>query len=297
MISREQFIELPLEAVAEQVRAGNLKTCVFPFNGTRRWFLLEHGHKQHPDMLRSYNDLTGMRYIEMFQMLFDHGIETVLAPVFGGDIMDRGDEYMEAIGSAMTRLADHPDFRSFYDEYSVRVRFYGEFRKKFQQGPYAYICDRFDQVGFDTAHYNKHRLLYGVFASDATESVSDISVKFHQLYQRLPTRKEIIERYYGDYIEKADLFIGFEKFTIFDYPLLSTGDESLYFTAAPSLFMTIAQLRCILYDYLYLRTIPEPDYYSMSGEEFKSMKEFYEVHRETTYGTGEVRGGIWYIKP
>jgi tuberculosinol/isotuberculosinol synthase len=296
-ISHEQFLEMPIKDVAELVRAGGVKTCVFPFNGTRRWFLLEHGNKQHTDIVGAYNDLTGKRYIEMFQMLFDHGIETVLAPVFGGDIMERGSEYMETIGAAMSNLANHPDFCSFYADREVSVHFYGDYRKKLQKESYGYISELFDKISHETSHHKKHRLFYGVFANDSTETVAEISVQFYEKNARLPTRREIIEQYYGEYIEKADLFIGFEKFSVFDYPLLNAGDESLYFTAAPSLFMTDAQLRDILFDHLYLRPTPEPDYQMMRREDFLKMKQFYESNRRTTYGIGKVSGGIWYSKP
>lgn len=295
-MEREQFIQLPIKKVAELVRAGGLRTCVFPFNGTRRWFLLEHGHKKNLDMNNAYNDLTGRRYIEMYQMLFDHGLETVLAPVFGGDIMERGHEYMAVIGSAMSRLADHPEFLSFYKSRDVRVHFYGDYRKKFQGTPYAYIADLFDKVTHETSQHKGHRLFYGVFANDATEAIAEISVNYYHTHSRLPMRNEIIEQYYGEYIQKADMFIGFEKFSAFDYPLLNSGDESLYFTAAPSLFMSEAQLREILHDHLYLRPIEEPDYLDMPEGDLAAMREFYERNRKTTYGVGEVRGGIWYLK-
>ena len=58
----------------------------------------------------------------------------------------------------------------------------------------------------------------------------------------------------------VELFIGFDKFTVFDMPLLTTGEEDLYFSVSPSPYMTIRQLRAILYDHLYVRRTPEPDY-------------------------------------
>lgn len=295
-IELEQFLNLPVDEIAELVRIGGLKVCVFPFNGTRRWFFLEHGQEKHQDMLSAYNDLTGKRYIEMYRMLFEHGIETVLAPVFGGDIMDRGEEYMHAIGTAMTNLADHPDFCSFYREKDVRVHFYGNYRKIFADGPYEFITEAFDKSTAETSTHQNHRLFYGVFGNDATEAAAEIAIQFFQQHSRIPTRREIIERYYGEPIEKADIFIGFEKFSAFDYPLLNWGDESLYFTAAPSLFMSENQLRHILYDHLYSRTIGELEYQSMSKPQFEAMRKYYEEHRETTYGIGEIHNGIWYQK-
>jgi adenosine tuberculosinyltransferase len=295
-ISLEEFLQFSNEKIAEIARSFGEQVCVFPFNGTRRWFLLEHVHNKFDDPTEAYNDLTGKRYIEMFQMLFDHGIDTVLAPVFGGDIMERGQEYMKKIGVAMSRLAEHPDFTSFYEECSVRVHFYGDYRKKFHASKYAYLIDGFDRITRETAHNIKHRIFYGIFANDATETIAELSLHHFQQNAVPPTRREIIEQYYGEYIEKASMFIGFEKFSVFDYPMLNTGNENLYFTVAPSLFMSDQQLRHILYDHLYLRPLEEPDYMTMSKDDLNAMKRFYKANRDASYGVGELRGGIWYAR-
>jgi tuberculosinol/isotuberculosinol synthase len=295
-IDLNQFLTLPTSEVAEIVRASGTKTCVFPFNGTRRWFLLEYGHIKFPNMLEAYNDLTGKRYIEMYQMLFDHGIEAVIAPVFGGDIMDRGQEYMEAIGAAMSRLAEHPDFTAFYKKYDVRIHFYGDYRKKFENTSYTYLTDIFDASTVQTGEHRRRRLFYGVFGNDATDSIAEFTLKFYQVNLRQPTKREIVEHYYGEYVDAADIYIGFEKFNVFDYPMLNTGEEDLYFTAVPSLYMTDLQLRQILFDHIYLRPQKEPDYKAMSQAEIIAMREYYKAHRDTTYGLGEIRNSIWYVK-
>ncbi len=146
MISLEKFLELPAKDIAQLVRDQGSQVCVFPFNGTRRWFLLEHGRENHTDPAQAYIELTSKRYIEMYQMLFDHGLDTIIAPVFGGEILNRGPEYMEQIGYSMSLLAEHPYFLSFYEKYDVRVHFYGDYRKELNGTPYAYLCDLFDQV-------------------------------------------------------------------------------------------------------------------------------------------------------
>lgn len=290
----ENFINLSSEEIAKIVRAGESQACVFPFNGTRRWFLLEYGRENHADPAQAYIDLTSKRYIEMYEMLFDHGLDTVIAPVFGSEILTRGDEYMEQIGSGMALLAEHPYFLSFYERYDVRVHFYGDYRKSLAGTRYAYLTELFDEVSQKTADNKSYRLFYGVFGTDATETIAELSVQYHQNTGCIPTRQELIELYYGEYIEKANIFIGFEKFNVFDYPMLSWGEESLYFTVAPSLYMNERQLRNILYDYMYLRPIQDPNYFNMPTEDFEAMRRFYEVHRETTFGIGEMHGGIWY---
>lgn len=292
----EEFLSLSDEEVADIVRASGTKTCVFPFNGTRRWFVLEHGLGLSGDAARQYVELTTQAYIATYKLLFDHGIDTVVAPVFGGDIMRRGEKYMSEIGAGLSLLATHPDFVSFYNEYDARVHFYGDFRKQLKDTPYIHLCDTFDDIAHKNLHHEKHRLFYGVCAEDATSTVAELSVDHYRETGQVPSRRELIELYYDEYIEKADIFIGFEKFNVFDYPMLSQGDESLYFTAAPSLYMTSRQFRSILYDHIHLRPIQEPDYFAMSQSGFDFMRQFYKNNREVTMGIGEVKSGIWYEK-
>jgi len=295
-MERNKFLNLSSEEVANIVRAGGSKVCVFPFNGTRRWFLLEHGRDFDDDAAKNYVEVTTQAYIDTYKLVFNHGIDTIVAPVFGGEIMERGDEYMREIGANMTLLATHPSFLEFYETYGIRIHFYGDYRKQLTETPYAYICDAFEEITQKTTHNTKRRLFYGVCADDATETIAELSVKHFQETGKTPSRRELIEGYYGEYIEKADIFIGFEKFNVFDYPMLAWGEESLYFTVTPSLYMNGRQLKNILYDHIYLRPVQDPDYFTMPEEDFEAMRHFYETNRKATFGVGEMRGGIWYAK-
>lgn len=295
-MEREKFLALPKEELANIVRSSETKVCVFPFNGTRRWFLMEHGEKVHENFYESYVEQTTQGYIQIFQLLFEHGIETILAPVFGSEILTRGQEYMQQIGTSMGLLAEHQDFLAFYENYDVRVRFYGDYRREFKETEYTYIIDQFDEATKKTSSHKKHRLLYGVFASDATQSIGELSVEHYKKTRKAPSQKELIEAYYGEYIDRASIFIGFEKFAVFDYPMLNWGEESLYFTVAPSLYITAKQLRDILYDHIYLRPIKEPDYETMPVKDLQAMRQFYMDNRDAAFGIGEVHNGIWYSK-
>jgi len=295
-MERDRFLNLTTEEVAKIVRAGGSRVCVFPFNGTRRWFLLEYGRDFEGDPAQSYIELTTQGYINTYKLVYDHGIDTIVAPVFGGEIMNRGEEYMREIGSSMSLLATHPAFLEFYNTYEIRVHFYGDYRNQLRETPYAYICDSFDEITRKTAKNTKRRLFYGVWADAATETIARLSVERFQAKGEIPSRRELIKEYYGEYIEKADIFIGFEKFNVFDFPMLGWGEESLYFTVAPSLYMNSNQLKNILYDFIFLRPVQDPDYFSMPEDDFEAMRKFYQANREVTFGVGEMRGGIWYSR-
>ena len=291
----ETFLNLPTPEVAKLVRAAGPQVCVFPINGTRRWFALEHGDKIQGDPTDAYMDITGKRHIEIYQMCFDHGLDTLLTPIFGSELLTRGDEYVRKIGGeGLARLATHPDFTNFYNEHKIRVRFYGDYRKQLAGTPFAYLSDLFDQATALTSRNESYRLFYGVFANDATEAIAELSVQHFQKTGQTPSRRELVEYYYGEHIEPVSLFIGFDKFSVFDYPLLGLGEEDLYFTAAPSLYMTETGLRNILYDSLYLRSAKEQEYDEMKPPDWSFMKEFYRENIDRIFGLGTLQNSMWY---
>lgn len=292
MIPLERFLQLPTEDVAEIIKSSGTKVCVFPFNGTRRWFLFEHSNEL-VSQAEAYIETTLRGYVSVYKLLFEHGIETVLAPVFGKEILSRGEKYMNMIGDSMKLMADHPLFISLYNSHEVRVRFYGDYRSELE-GPYPQITEAFDRVTESTLHHEKHKLLYGVFATDATQAVAELSVEYYKKHNRIPSRDELVQMYYGEEIEKADLFIGFEKFASFDYPLLQSGNESLYFTIAPSLYMTQTLLRKILHDHIYHRPTVEIDYDLIPEEERSVLREYYRLRRDDAMGVGHVVNGTWF---
>ena len=293
----ETFQNLPTTEVARLVHAAGPKVCVFPINGTRRWFVLEYALQPGEDPWTAYLDIAGRRHVELYRLLFDHGLDTLLTPVFGPDLLSRGEMYVEAAAVGMARMATHTDFTNFYQEYGVRVRFYGDYRQFFASTPYAFLSDLFDETTQRTMSHDRYRLFIGVCANDATETIARLSVGYHAEHGHAPDRRTLVELYYGEYVPPVNLFIGFEKFAMFDMPLVGTGNEDLYFTASPSPYLTTQGLRTILYDHLYLRSAEEPDYATMPAEDRSLMRDFYHANREKALGVGTLRGGVWYPLP
>jgi tuberculosinol/isotuberculosinol synthase len=297
-VKREDFLALPTAEVAGLVREAGPKLCVFPINGTRRWFMLEH-EPGDQDPVALYLDVAWRRHVELYRLLFDHGVETLVTPVFGPDLLDRGEEYMKMAAAGLSGPASHSIFSDFYDAYEVRVRFYGDYERFFAPTPYRRLCDLFDQITEHTATHDRFRLFFGVCAQDATETIAELAVHYHARHGRVPDKRTLIELYYGETLPPVDLFIGFDKFSAFDMPLIATGDEDLYFTVSPSPYLDERQLRAILYDHLYARRGPEPDYLAMQPEEWDLMRAFYRLNRGCTLGVGrrQEKGSFWYPLP
>jgi tuberculosinol/isotuberculosinol synthase len=299
MMDVEAFQGLSTAEVAQLVRAHGPKVCVFPINGTRRWFELEYPEQAAEDFGEAYLRVGGQRHIELYRMFFDHGLDTLLTPIFGPDLLARGDAYMRIAAKGLLWFIQDQEFLDFYDAYDVRVRVYGDAHRYFSDTPYAYLLEAFDDISRRTASHRKARLFFGVCAHDATETIAEISVRFHQEHGRLPHKREIVETYYGEYVEPVDLFIGFDRFTVFDMPLIATGDEDLYFTVSPSPYLDPHTLRAILYDFSYARRAEESDYTDLSADDWQILREFYGLNRHSVLGLGRRHssGGFWYPLP
>jgi tuberculosinol/isotuberculosinol synthase len=293
-VDAERFQNLPTTQVARLVQAAGPKVVVFPINGTRRWFMLEHPPQLGSDPALAYQDIVGQRYIELYQLLFDHGLDTILTPVFGGELLELGESYAKMITDGMARLANHPTFTDFYREYGIRVRFYGDYRRFFAGTPYASLSDLFDEVTAQTMAHDQRRLFFGVCANDAAEAVARLSIDYHAQHGCVPDKRMLVELYYGEWVPSVDIFIGFDRFWAFDMPLVATGREDLYFAVSPSPYLTARGLRAILYDHLYLRWAKEPDYAMMNAVDLAMMRNFYRASRDKMLGVGVLRGGIWY---
>lgn len=294
----DAFLKLPAAQVAAIVREAGPKVCVFPINGTRRWFMLEHPAPDDTALLAAYLDTIEQRHIDLYRLIFDHGIDFLLTPAFGPDLLERSDDYLAIAAEGLARIATHERFLRFYDDYGVRVRFYGDYRRYFDGTPYAHLCDRFDAVTARTQQHERHRLFFGLFGHDATETIARLAVEHHSAHGQIPDKHTLVALYYGEYVPPASFFIGFDKFAAFDMPLVATGEEDLYFTVSPSPYLTATQLREILWDHLYTRR-GDADYTSLSPEDWTRMQQFYHANIGKTQGVGarQQQGGYWYPLP
>jgi len=284
----DEFLQLPTSQVAEMIRG---LTVGFPIDGTRRWFLLHH-----PEVwnVEEYKDLTGKRYVKEFAMLFDHGVETLLVPAFGGELLNRGEEYVREMMDGMTYLAQHPTFAGFYRDYDVRVRFYGDWRRQVEGLPGAAELAAALENCAATRYTGSRRLFYGLWADDILANIVDDLARRRQEPVEF-TRDAIVTRYYGEHVKPTDIYIGFGRPTVFDVPMLVTSQTDLYYTVVPSLDVDARLFRMMVWDHFVGRWTQQ-EWDGLSERDFKALKAFYEVHHDTVLGLGEIDPptGIWH---
>lgn len=298
-MKEKTFYKLPVAEVAQLIREAGVEVCVFPINGTRRWFALEYGNVDGENLERSYLEISGRRHIKLYQLLFDHGIDTLVTPIFGPDILKRGEAYQAMLDRGLVWFAQSKDFLDFYTDYDVRVQVYGDVERHLRGTPYERAIEVYEGLKQRTASHERRRLFFGVCANDATETVAEIGIRFQQDHGRAPNRQEILEAYYGEYIPPVDIYIGSDRPSAFDMPLIATGSEDLYFTVSPSPYLDADTLRAILYDHLYARTVDDRSYDTLAPRDWQVMDEFYTDNRGAVLGLGRKHssGCFWYPLP
>ncbi|MEM7333459.1 MAG: hypothetical protein AAF490_15325 [Chloroflexota bacterium] len=297
MISLDAFLELETEAVALAVKAKKSPVCAFPINGTRRWFKLEHPNRFDNGLANDYLEIMWREHMRAYKLLFDHGIGTILTPMIGPDIFERDENYQKLLVPGMLWLAESLESIQFFEKHQIRVRFYGDLVRCFGQDSYERVTQSFKRLTELTAVHTGPLLLVGLCASDPSESVAQFGIEHFQTHQSPPTKREIVQAYYGEYIESVDFFIGFDRLSSFDMPLIATGHEDLYFMVAPSLYIDQHLIRTILFDHLFSRTVSEQYLPDESPKNF--MEQFYRLNRHSVIGLGRRSqdGSFWYPLP
>jgi tuberculosinol/isotuberculosinol synthase len=190
-------------------------------------------------------------------------------------------------------ILESDDFRQFYKESGVRVHFYGSFTPALRGTSHSDKLNTLDRITNMTRYNQQHRLFFGLFANDATQTIAEKSVELYKQTGKNPERRDLVEAYYGEYVEPVSLFIGFDKPSVFDYPLLAMGEEDLYFTVAPSPYMQADTLRLILFDHIFTRRVADPDWFAMESSEKNRFRAFYRNNQNTVIGEGILDRNVW----
>jgi hypothetical protein len=233
-----------------------VSTVAVYVNGTRRWFLSQSQEWHH------YAKIAGMAQRRLSQLLYDHGIQTLIQPMLGYDLLERGPEYLElAIEEGLAELGSQ-DYRDWYRRSQIKVTFYGNWTVALSELGFGKITDLLKDVMAETSHYHKHRLLLGIFADEGLDNIVTLAQSVRQ-------GEELIARYYGQPVAPVNLVIGSGQPAIWDLPLLDINKASLYFLQAPTFFLERQTLRRILYDHLYQRINDDELYDNLSTKIWK----------------------------
>jgi hypothetical protein len=252
-----EWLQLNNPTIANIV-AGRVSTAVIYLNGTRRWFLSQN--KNWAD----YTKITGAAHRRLCQLVYDHGIQTLVQPLMGYDLLERGPDYLKmAVEQGLTELLS-PDYQSWYHRAEISVTLYGNWLNALTELGFNEIVESLKLIAQTSCH-NKHKLLLGAFADDGLDNIVAMAKGVSQ-------GKELLRRYYGQAVGPVDLIIGAGQPAIWDLPLLDINKANLYFLQAPTFCLNQETLRRILYDHLYQRLNDDGLYDNLTREAWREGK-------------------------
>lgn len=258
MYSLSEWLCLTDQQVAQAV-ASRISTAVVYLNGTRRWFL-----SQHKDWADYTRVVTGA-HRALSQLFYDHGIQTLIQPFWGYDLLTRGPDYLKlAIEQGLLELSK-PDYQSWFQQMAIRVTLYGNWESALSDRGFSSVVEALHRAVKETAHYTGHKLLLGLFADEGLENIAALA-------KEVRTGEALLNRYYGQPAGPVDLIVGSGQPAIWDLPLLDVNKASLYFVQAPTFCLTQRDLRQILYDHLYQRVNDDGLYDHLSPQAWQNHK-------------------------
>jgi hypothetical protein len=288
----EEWLAWDRRSVAGWVSAcGEPLVVGWPFNGTRRWYLL---HRRRATAANGYVDTIIHYQAEKHRLLFSLGAGAILAPCFGYGLLKRGEDYTRGMVGALLRLGDEPVNQDMFGN-GVRLGFYGDYEEVLDTPTLRPMLEACHELTARTSGNEGPLLMLGLFADSPYEQLARISVDFARRRGRPPGRKELVREYYGVEVPDLGLYLGFAQPAVFDVPLVATGQENLYATLNPSPEVTERQLREILYDHLILRKAEEVDYEALPEESVRRLEAYNEATKERTLGVGSIDPdtGLW----
>ncbi|MBN1584527.1 MAG: hypothetical protein JXA89_27725 [Anaerolineae bacterium] len=298
------FQSLTVPQVARVVREHGLKTVVFAAGGTKRWFILNHLDRWPTDRSywEEYLKYGGQRFLEITKLFFEHGVSTLLThAVIPSQLDGQGNRYLPlALTSGMERIAASPEFLAFYDEYGVRVRFFGNYRRVLQELGYKDALELFDRVEEQTKENDQHVLFWGFNSEqDQMTPIFEQVVRYYQEHGVVPNKDQVVELYYGEPVSPVDIYITFNRLRTWVFPPLLDGHADLYFTVGLSFDFSSKQLKSILYDHLFARAGTHRDYSALSPDAFSEVQMFYRLNRDGVIGIGRCYepGAFWHPVP
>lgn len=288
----EEWLEWDRPTLARWVSARTEPLVVgWPFNGTRRWYLLHHRREPAAgDYVSTIIHYQALKH----RLLFSLGTSAILAPCFGYGLLKRGEYYTRGMVDALLKLGDDPLNREMFGE-GVRISFYGDHEEVLDTPALRPMLAASRELEERTSDNAGPLLMLGLFADSPYERLARLSVDFARKHRRPPVRAELVREYYGVEVPDLSLYLGFAQPAVFDVPLVATGQEDVYATLNPSPEVTERQLREILYDHLISRRVEDADYESLPEDSLRRLEAYNRAVQGRTLGIGRVdpETGLW----
>jgi hypothetical protein len=256
--SLQEWLQLD-DPIVVEIIARRVSTTVVYLNGTRRWFLSQSNN------WADYAKTTGVAHRQLCELFYTHGIQTLIQPLMGYDLLSRGQDYLQmAVEQGLAELTTTA-YQDWFHRVQISLTLYGNWSATLMEMGFTQVAASLEQVVEITSHYTKHRLLLGVFADESLDHIVALAKKARG-------GKELLQQYYGQPVGPVDLIVGSGQPAIWDLPLLDINKANLYFLQAPTFCLDKTMLRRIFYDHLYQRTNDDKLYDNLTPKEWEGLE-------------------------
>ena len=273
--SLAEFLAAPLAEVTKVAPP----TMVYAPGGTRRSAFLQ-GIEPWSD---EYVCWARTKSIESFDILFQHGVQSLLTPALTPGNLREVNRYSDQLFRMAAWVLAGPESLAAYAERGWRVRLIGDVQHPELQKT-VQLLERHTPPHAD-------RLLYWTVVTESASPWQQILATIK--LAGIETTVDIIQALYGEPITPATLYLAFGKPTI-DFgivPPLLLGDLQCYWTQQPGYSLDQKQIRTIFYDYAYLRRT----WQSEKLERAKAVLDHRSVWENSAIlGVGQRLGPFWY---
>ena len=236
-----------ISAIVNQQHPAPLSVAI-PFNGTRRWYLATFDKDQSALYTQDYLDQVTLRMREVFGWMFADGVAAVYSPIIGHALATRGEAYMQ-FGMAAITATCTPKALAWHKSKRISVRFYGD-RQPLPPDVRDTIAEMEHATTFEAP---QGVVYYGIFADQPLSDIITQTLSLASEADTPPSPEALIHSYYGAAAPTVSIWIGCDQPTVFDVPLVLSGDSALYFLTYPTPYFSHLAWRRVLYDYLFVR--------------------------------------------
>ena len=299
----EEFLEMTDPEVSTCVAAcPESRTGVLVPDGNRKAGLVLWGlDPSKKDFDKDLFNGIHSKFMGVVRSFFESGVRCLFVPLLMHTNFDRGKAYMEAaMSDGLNHLFIGEDWLSFYDEFSIRVRFYGDIGHVKARG-YDKLVNWMEVLEERTGHNDKATLFFGVACNRSKEEVRLVQVGMEH-YGRtgaLPTREDLVSAYYGTDIPEIGFFVRPTEVRDSDVqPILVSGPRTqMYFPICPMILLTKTAVRTMLYDLIYNRVASGgKKMYTksdLSTTKLIKVRDYYISNMKKILGVGRREGPFW----
>ena len=226
----DEWLAMPQAEIAQQVRANHI-AVMFSIDGSRRHYLLAQ-----PPENRRISDFGGyaqhntLAYVQVYELLFAHGIETILTPTLYPPNFVRSERYLQQSVAMSQQFLCNSPFLEFYQKWQVRARLYGDYTFAPQAASVRTALTQLNTVLESLTPTGERQVLFGYNAGTFMDEIIYHTATLHTGLGRMPTQAEVRAACFPVGPEKINLLIGASwlRVGLILPPVLDAGATDIY---------------------------------------------------------------------